>query len=208
MTPDRTIVRALRRINPQLSLEWDTEHECWAVYHDLPHGLGRVDELVEKMATELQLTYLEQGYHVPREEAGRNCLAAVKRAALVCYVVNDDGSFRPLDGRLVEKLQRMDHLRRNCGIRDWQEMLEARRYAADRAAALQREDFYTYQSRDAVLKRVLSDVLWEIPVTRSVQMKRPEDEEEEHLPPDDEEQEKEPDEEPKAGPDLPPDQAS
>jgi hypothetical protein len=176
MTPDRTIVRALKRIDRKLSVQWDEGHECWAIYHDLPEGLGRVDELVEKMATELQLTYLEQGYVVPREEAGRNCLVAVKRAALVCYVVNDDGSFRPLDGRIVEKLRRMDHLRQNCGLRDWRELLAAGRYAQERAAELAREDFYAYQNRDAVLQRVLSDVLWEIPVTRSVYMKRPEDE--------------------------------
>jgi len=191
MTPDRTIVRALRRIDPKLSIQWDTDHECWAVYHDLPEGLGRIDALVDKMATDLQLTYLEQGYIVPREDAGRNCLAAVKRAALVCYVVNDDGSFRPLDGRLVEKFQRMDHLRRNCSIRDWSELLAARRYAQDQAAALEREDFYAYQNRDAVLQRVLSDVLWDIPVTRSVYMKRPEDEGSGELPPENGEDEDE-----------------
>jgi len=184
MIPDRTIVRQLHQIEPRLTVVWDESNERWAIYHNLPEGLGRLDQLVARMSTELRLTYLEGGYVIEPEQAGRLCLQAIKNAALVCYVTEDDGSYRPLDGRIVEKFQRMDFLRRNCGIKDWSEMLAARRYAAERAEALEKEDFYTYQSRDAVLQRVLSDVLWGVPVTRSIYLKRPEDE---PLPPDDDE---------------------
>jgi hypothetical protein len=85
----------------------------------------------------------------------------------------------------------MEYLRQNCGLRDWREMLALRRYAQERAAELAREDFYAYQNRDAVLQRVLSDVLWGIPVTRSVHMKRPEDEGGGELPPENGEDEEE-----------------
>lgn len=196
MIPDRTIVRQLQKIEPKLTIVWDASNERWAIYHDLPEGLGRLDALVARMSQELRLTYLEAGHVLDAEQAGRLCLQAVKNAALVCYVTEDNGDYRPLDGRIVEKFRRMDSLRRNCGVKDWQQLLAARRYAAERADALQKEDFYEYQSRDAVLQRVLSDVLWGVPVTRSVYMKRPEDED---LPPDNGE-----DEENEEGKHLPP----
>src|SRR5262245_63894967 len=103
MIPDRSIVKQLQKIEPKLTVIWDGANECWAIYHDLPEGLGRLDELVARMSTELRLTYLEAGYPIDPEQAGRLCLQAVKDAALVCYVTEEDGSYRPLDGRIVEK---------------------------------------------------------------------------------------------------------
>lgn len=168
MIPDRGIVRQLRQIEKNLTVIWDQGNERWAIYHDLPENLGRLDELVAKMSLELRLTYLEQGQVVDPEQAGRLCLQAIKNAALVCYVTEENGDYRPLDGRIVEKFQRMDYLRRNLEIKDWRELLAARRYAAERSAELEKEDFYQYQSKDAVMQRVLSDVLWGTHVTRSV----------------------------------------
>jgi hypothetical protein len=189
MTPDRGIVRQLQQIEKTLTVVWDTGNERWAIYHDLPPDLGRLDELVAKMSRELRLTYLEAGHVIDPEQAGRLCLQAVKNAALVCYVTEDNGDYRPLDGRIVDKFRRMDSLRRNCGVKDWTELLAARRYAAEQAELLGREDFWEYQSRDAVLQRVLSDVLWGVPVARSVYLKRPEDEEiPEEMPPDDDDE--------------------
>jgi hypothetical protein len=168
MIPDRSIVRQLQAIEKDLTVIWDHGNERWAIYHNLPHNLGRLDELVDKMSRELRLTYLEQGIVVDPEQAGRLCLQAVKHAALVCYVTEENGDYRPLDGRIVEKFRRMDYLRQNLEIKDWRELLAARRYAAERSQELEKEDFYQYQSKDAVLQRVLSDVLWGTHVTRSV----------------------------------------
>ena len=125
-TPDATIVCALQRIDRGLSIDW--YHERWAVFHDLPHA-GNVDASAAALARETARDFRAQGQVVPYHA----CLLAAHRLIaqeqLVCVVREPDGSFRPLDGRLVAHLRRLDWQRRNWWVADY--LHAARTQASD-----------------------------------------------------------------------------
>jgi len=165
--PDRTIAAALKRIDRGLSIAW-VEPQCrWAVFHDLQVE-GNPEEEVDRLATALQLDAAKMGYVVSRwdcVETARNALVARK---LVCYVVDDDGTYRSLDSRIVKKLERMDYYRRNCGLRDWRQMLDARADALRRARSIAQGDVWDCIQHDRVFASQVSDILWGVRPVRSV----------------------------------------
>jgi len=170
--PDRGVVRALREIDKDLSVSFDPNAGTppvgrWIIWYklDLP---GRVDETVDRLAREVQLRAAEEGRTLDLADCQADAWEAIQKSRLVCFVTNEDGSYRPLDGRIVEKVKKMDYLRRHCGVEDWKTMLNARAAAAEAVRQKDHESMYDSIRRDRVLQRVLSDVLWGLKPTRSV----------------------------------------
>lgn len=170
--PDRAIVAHLKRIDPGLSVAWVDFADGtgrWGVFYDLQVE-GRFEDSVSSMAREIQASLAANGdirdYHSCTVIARQ----ALKMAKLVCYVINDDGSYRGLDQRIVDKIARMDYYRRHMGARDWSRLL-AQKWDAivssrDRAV----QSVYDDILGDKVLKRCISDILWGLRPTRSVAM--------------------------------------
>lgn len=172
-TPDRAILAQLRRIDPELTARWvelpgQQGEGRWAIYHSLPQLKGRIEDIVDAFARELQRDLALRGTIEPFPNCQQRAFEALQELRLVCYVTEDDGSYRPLDGRIIEKLQRMNEMRENLGIAGWRQMLQAR---AATAASIRRKDadnVWDSIRRDRVFERVLSDVLWGVSPTRSI----------------------------------------
>lgn len=133
-TPDRAIVAALRRIDPGLSVAW-VEPGRWAVFHDLPHA-GNVDASAGALARETARDFRRDGRVVPYHACLQAAYQLIEAEQLVCVVAEPDGSYRPLDHRIVAHLRRLDWQRRNWWAQDYVRV--ARAQAADLQAGRQR----------------------------------------------------------------------
>jgi hypothetical protein len=167
VTPDRTIVAALKRIDPGLSVAWVGTIERWGVYHDLQID-GRPDEEIDRLALMIQLDGMKCGYILSKHDCEMTAREAFTARKLVCYVTDDEGGFRSLDSRTVKKLERMDWLRRNCGLKDWRQMLDARADAIKRSRDVAQGDVWHSIRRDRVFARQVSDILWGVRPVRSI----------------------------------------
>lgn len=174
-TADKAIVAQVKRVDPTLSVAWVDPPGRWGVFHDLQVP-GNLERTVDEVARALQIEAAARGYILDLAECAFSALEAVKDAKLVFYVAEEEdmpdgrkkGDYRPLDGRVVTKLQRMDYWRRNLDLRDWREMMRAK---ADeqRDRRLRAEgDVWDTIRRDSVFARVASDILWGVKPTRSV----------------------------------------
>lgn len=168
--PDPLIVARLKAIDPGLSVDWVELPDGsgrWGVFHDLQVD-GRFEESVEALARRVQDALLAEGVVRDFHSCCVQAAEAVKLAKLVCYVINDDGSFRPLDHRIVKKFEEMDYYRRNLGLGDWKEMMRKRwdavRESRDRAI----ESVYESVKTDKVFAKCVSDILWGMRPVRSV----------------------------------------
>lgn len=171
--PDRSIVAQIQAICPELSVDWvdlPNGEGRWAVFHDLQVE-GRYEESVERVARALQTTMQENGHMVDLHDCEYQARQAVHDAKIVFYVTEDDGSFRNLDGRDIEKLQRMDYYRRNFDILDWKTLMSAKGHSLKTARDREMEDTWDCIRRDKVLASVVSDILWGVPPTRSIYVK-------------------------------------
>lgn len=168
-TPDRGIVEKLRRIDPDLSVAWveTPKGPRWGVYYDLQVP-GNLDSSIDTAARALQLDLAMRGYTVDLADCAYTARQAIQDAKLVCYCVEEDGEYRPLDDRLVEKVERMDHYRRNLDIRDWRLMLGARADVARRQRERDQDDVWELIRKDRVLLRQASDILWGVKPVRSI----------------------------------------
>lgn len=158
--PDAAIVAQLRRIDRGLSVEWlqTARGGRWAVLHaEQAEGF---EQRADQVARQLWAILREDGYETPLHECQQRAYARLKDAQIVCYVVNDDGSYRPLDGRIVEKLQRMDYYRRNCGLSDWQTMLKVKDEALQKQREREAAQFDRDVAGDKVFAHCLSNLLW------------------------------------------------
>lgn len=166
-TPDRLIVAAIQAIDPDLAVSFADPPGRYAVYHQIAFE-GNSEAACLAKARELQDTYRERGYVVDLGECERQAFQTMQDANLVCYVANEDGSFRPLDQRIVDKLRRMDHLRRNCGLRDWKLMLSVKADAL--RAQRERDERNVWDSirSDKTFANAAHDILWGLRPTRSV----------------------------------------
>jgi len=157
--PDRSIVAALQRIDPDLSVDFVQPPGRWAVFHALQIN-GNFEASVDRVAAALRQEALTRGYVFDQPECALAACEALRWEQLVCYVVNDDGSYRALDGRIVKKLARMDWYRQNLGIGDWRNMLRAKAEVARERAGRDRSDVWDVIERDSTFKKQLSDILW------------------------------------------------
>jgi len=168
-TPDRAIVRGLQRVDPLLSVAWDADRSRWCVYHDLPHA-GRVDDSAAVLARETARDYRAAGELVPYHV----CLLAAHRLIesekLAKVVAEPDGSYRPLDHRIVRHFERLDWLRRNYWLADWQRLAHTQQDQLKAERARQASDIWDSIRRDKVFQNQASDVLWGVRPTRSVQV--------------------------------------
>jgi hypothetical protein len=157
--PDRAIAAALRRISRDLSAAFVEPPGRWAIF-DALQVVGNFDATVDRMAEALQREASSRGHVLDRSECAYAAAQALKEQHLVCYVTEDDGGFRPLDGRILEKLRRMNYWRENFGLGDWKRMLNAK--ADVLRAQRQREDsdLWDVIRRDKVFARFVSDILW------------------------------------------------
>jgi len=157
--PDRVIVTQLQRIDPDLSVGWVAPPGRFAVFHALQVP-GNYDETVDKVATAVRQQAAQNGYSVDLCDCAMAARDAVHAAKLVCYVTEEDGTFRPLDGRLIEKFERMDYYRRNWGLRNWQAVLKAKAEYQRASIERDRDDVWDTIRRDPVFARQVSDTLW------------------------------------------------
>jgi hypothetical protein len=161
-SPDRTILAQLRRIDSGLGVEWFEPPSVWAVTYD--KQVTNPDTRVEQTATALQLDAAKRGYLFDKTECVYAAAMALRDARIVCYVVEEDGpdqgKYRPLDGRIVTKIQRMNYLRLNCGIKDWQEMMRAKADVARDRRQREESDLWETAKRDRVFQKQMSDILY------------------------------------------------
>jgi hypothetical protein len=157
-TPDRAIVAALRAIDPGLSVAWIHDQERWAVFHDLQTA-GNPDVSARALARELARDYRAGGYEVPFHECLQIAFRQVEQDSLVCVVTEPDGSYRPLDHRIVDKLRRMDWFRRNFYVRDWILHAQAASRKLEQSKRRDRENIWQAIEQDKVFRRMASDLL-------------------------------------------------
>lgn len=166
-TADRLIVANLKRIDPKLSVAFADPPGRWAVYYDVPFE-GNSDAACEQIARALQAEYREKGYVVDWAECERQAHEKMQDHNLVCYVANDDGSFRPLDQRIVEKVARMDWNRRHLGLKEFKAILDVKADAARKQRERQKEDVWDCIRRDKAYGRMAHDILWGNAPARSI----------------------------------------
>jgi len=150
--PDRAICRALRRVEPTLSVDWYAGR--WAVFHGLPH-YGDVDASAAALARETVRDFREQGELVPYHACLQAAHTLIRQEQLVCVVEEPDGGYRPLDARVVTHLRRLDWQRRNWWVRDYlqaartqaDDLTRSRRTATDAVWADCRQDITEYVDR-------------------------------------------------------------
>jgi hypothetical protein len=167
LTPDRSIVQALKRIDKHLSVTWSNPPGRWAIWYALQVD-GNFDESVDRLAHELQLDALKMGYTFDYADCALTAANAVRVRSLVCYVADDDGGYRSLDQRIVKKLEKMDWYRRNAGLQDWKSMMDARMDAVRHSRRVAEGDIWDTIRRDRVFARQASDILWGMRPVRSI----------------------------------------
>lgn len=172
MKPDRAIVRALRRIDPLLSVRWLKPKGLWAVFHDLPLN-ENIDQAVRTRGVEIQNELLKRGYVSTRRVCEEYALLQIHDQHLVFYVCEDDGSFRPLDMRVVEKMQRMDWFRRNWELKNWKEYMTAKTEVQRELRERSWNDHCEYVKRDPVYRAQVVDALRGDPHTRAINVTQP-----------------------------------
>jgi len=172
MRPDRTIARALRRIDPLLEIRWVPRIERWGVYHDLPFRED-LQRLIEQNAVELQVDLVRRGYLCTRQVCEEMVWLQTQERYLVCYVVEDDGGFRPLDGRIMEKLKRMDQLRQNWDVQDWKTYMTVKARLAQEQRERAQDDYYAQVRRCGITQQFLRDAVQGTPPLRSVYVEQP-----------------------------------
>ncbi len=158
-TPDPSIVRQLKAIDPGLSVDFFDPPGRFAVLHSLQVP-GNFDASVDAGAHELMYQLALSGYVRPLEECGRLVREKARTWQLVCYCANDDGSFRPLDARLVTKLRRMKWLCEEVGLTGIRQMLQARADAVERVRRRDADTIWDDIRNDKVAAHCLSNVLW------------------------------------------------
>jgi len=153
------IQRKVKAICPELSIQWVPRAGRFAVFHDLQID-DRYEASVDTTARGIMLEAGRQGLALNFHDVAEAAREAVHAGRIVCYIVEDNGDFRPPDDRIVTKLQRMNFWRMNFGIRDWQEMLQGKTDAM--RASLERSRNAVWESirRDPVFARQVSDILW------------------------------------------------
>ena len=174
MKADPAVAKALKRIDPKLSVHFvqTARGGRWGVFHDLPYW-DRVDKAVHKNATELQTELLKRGYVTTRRVCEEYAHQQILDTKLVFYVAEDDGSFRPLDMRVCEKMQRMDYFRRNWDLKDWTQYLDAKAQLAKDTREHAWQDHVDYVERDPRYREYMVDALRGDAHLRSVHVTQP-----------------------------------
>lgn len=170
MVPDKVIVAQLRRIDRTLSAVFLDPPGRWAILHSLQ--VDAPEQLAGQIGRRLQLEAASRGYVLDLAECEEAAWQSLQDAYVVCYVTEEDGSYRPLDGRVIEKLKRMDWYRRNLGIKDWRTMLQAKADILRERREKSEGDIWETIRRDKVFARCASDILWGIKPTRAVHVLR------------------------------------
>jgi hypothetical protein len=173
MTPDRHIAEQLRRIDPKLSARWVKERGRWGVFYDAPFP-GQVDKVVRENGLQLQLDLMKRGYVCTKRVCEEMAWFQLQDYSLVFYVCEEDGSYRPLDMRAIEKMRRMNYFRDNMGVKDWKQFMNAKADAQKRLRELAWEDFNTQVGKDRIYHEHMTDALRGDPHLRSVGVSQPE----------------------------------
>ena len=170
MTPDSIFRRKLRRIDPHLSAVWVDPPGRWGIFHELQVN-GNFDEQVDYYAREIQREASARGHVIDLPDASWVACEALKTEKLVCYVTEEDGSYRPLDNRILQKLERMKWFSENLGVNGWREMLAVKANALQRQREREQEGVWEDIKRDRAFQRMTSDILWGMDPVLSVQVK-------------------------------------
>ena len=97
---------------------------------------------------------------------------AFRDSTVVFYVTEEDGSYRPPDGRDLVRLHRMDFYRRNMGLKDWQEMVRAKADVLREQREKDQGDIWECIRRDKAFRTVASHILWGTPTPRAVYIEK------------------------------------
>ena len=159
--PDRAIVAKLEAIDPALSavLVETPQGDRWGIFYALQID-GNPEATADLMARELQAQLLAMGRVVDLHDCQQRSWEKLRDAKLVCYVANDDGSYRPLDGRIVDKLQRMNWYRQNVGFTEWKQLLQVKADMLTEQRRRAGDDLWDSYRTDRVFQHCLSNVLW------------------------------------------------
>jgi hypothetical protein len=157
----------IKAIDRDLSVEWVVPPGRWAVFHALQVD-GRYDETVDLLARQLQDAGANAGHLWPLSDCAMKARRAVHAGKLVCYVTDDDGGYRSLDQRIVTKLQRMDWIRQNLGLKDFRAILKAKADHLREQETKTVDDMWDTIRRDRVLEQHVSDILWGLKTVRTV----------------------------------------
>lgn len=148
-------------------MDWVEPPGRWGVFYALQVD-GNFETSVDQLARQLQLTASQHGYYWSYADCAMTAVNAVKARKLVCYVVNEDGTYRSLDSRIVQKIQRLDWQRQNLDIKDWSILMNARADALRAARDLTEGDVWQTIRQDRVFGRLVSDILWGMRPVRSI----------------------------------------
>lgn len=165
--PDRGILKAIRRIDPTLTIQWVEGNQCWGVFHGMMHWASP-DAAVQRVAKELYRDLAHAGYVPDFQVCIRTAAAQVERHKLILLVMEPDGSYRPLDWRVVREMERRAWQQRNWWAKDYIAVAHAADTETRTRLEAQRRDIWEQTRRDAVFRRLVSDALWEITPIRSV----------------------------------------
>lgn len=172
MKPSPGFTKRLKRIDRDLSAKWNGAINRWGIYHDLP-SVERIEDRVKREGLELQADLAKRGYMSTRRVCEEQVFRQLHEAALVFYVAEKDGSFAPLDDRVIQKLMRMDFWRRNFGINDWKRYMDNQRAILESDRVRELEGIYQAIDRDKVGKQMVVDALRGDPHSRAVYVEQP-----------------------------------
>ena len=157
-TVPRHFQRALKRIDPDLEARWVPNAERWGIYHCLPFH-ERLEAGIEARALELQHDLLKRGYIATKQVCTEMSWLQTQERHLVFYVTEDNGAYRELDDRTLQKLQRMDYFRRNWGLKDWKEYMARKARLSQDMRERAMDDFINQTRRDRVYNQHAADAL-------------------------------------------------
>lgn len=172
MEPSREFAKRLKRIDRDLSAKFNSDIDRWGIYHNLP-PIERIEERVTREGLELQGDLLRRGYVCTRRVCEEQIFRRLHEAALVFYVQEEDGGFAQLDNRVIKKLKKMDHNRRNRSIQDWKRYMDLRQAVVDSDRIRAQEDAYKQIDKDKVWKQMAAEALRGDPHLRSVHVEQP-----------------------------------
>lgn len=167
MRPPAWITRELRRIDKDLSVAFLQPPGRWAVLHDFQHP-ERMETMVHNMATELQVDLLKRGYMTTRRVCEEASVQKIRGENIVFYVTEEDGSYRSLDRRVVEKIEKMDHHRRNWDVKDWKRYMNVLGRVQEEHRQKQWDDYNRQVKKDRVAMEYMADAVRGDPHLRSV----------------------------------------
>jgi aminopeptidase N len=159
--------RRVQAIDDDLDIVWLEHEHKWAVIQRL-YNTPSIEAMTDHVVRDLRLSLRDAGYeHEPRDLRAL-AYTQVSKSLIVLRVENEDGSYRPLDGRTIDALREMAWKRRNFSLKDYIAAGDTVSYEAKRRRDAAIDGIWSSIKRDKVFERVATDVFSGIRPTRSI----------------------------------------